>query len=321
MSSETLKEAAGVVDVHAHFVTPWYVEAALAAGHVKPDGMPGWPSWSVDDHLRLMDESGVQRSVLSISSPGVHFGDDVAAADLARRVNDFAAEVCEAHPDRFGFFASTPLPDVDAALAEIERATQMGADGVVVETNIGGTYVSDPSLGAFWDEVNRRGTVVFMHPTSPPSIAATNLGNPSPMMEFLFDTTRVVASLILRGVVTPETGTRLIVTHCGAFLPLLVDRLELFAALTPAGTTPPAVMETTRTLWFDLAGTPVPTHANVLMQKVGSDHLLFGSDYCWTPAPIAKLHVDALDEQWDGWRDLVGRNAAALWSQRASDVS
>ena len=104
---------AGFVDVHAHFVTDWYAAQASAAGHQLPDGMLTWPTWSAETHLELMDRSGIDTAVLSVSSPGVHFGDDAAARVLARRLNDFAASVVADHPDRFGWFASLPLPDVD----------------------------------------------------------------------------------------------------------------------------------------------------------------------------------------------------------------
>jgi len=111
-----------LVDVHAHFLTDAYVSAARAAGHEHPDGMPGWPSWSAGQHLQLMDQWGVARSILSISSPGIHFGDDQAARELASHVNNAGAAVARAHPDRFGHFASLPLPDVGGSLAELAFA-------------------------------------------------------------------------------------------------------------------------------------------------------------------------------------------------------
>jgi hypothetical protein len=92
----------GFIDVHAHFVTDWYAAQASAAGHQLPDGMPPWPTWSAETHLELMDRSGIDTAVLSVSSPGMHFGDDSAARVLARRLNDFAASVVADHPGRFG---------------------------------------------------------------------------------------------------------------------------------------------------------------------------------------------------------------------------
>ncbi len=103
---------APLIDVHAHFVTDGYVAAATAAGHVEPDGIPGYPTWDAETHLGLMDGWGVRTSILSISSPGVHFGDDRAACTLAREVNEFGARTAREHRGRFGHFASLSLPDV-----------------------------------------------------------------------------------------------------------------------------------------------------------------------------------------------------------------
>jgi len=103
-----------LVDVHAHFLTDAYVVAARAAGHIHPDGMAGWPPWSAGEHLRLMDRWRVATAMLSISSPGTHFGDDAAARRLTREVNEAGAAISRAYPGRFGHFASLPLPDVPA---------------------------------------------------------------------------------------------------------------------------------------------------------------------------------------------------------------
>ena len=166
-----------LVDVHAHFLTDAYVSAARAAGHEHPDGMPGWPSWSAGQHLQLMDQWGVARSILSISSPGVHFGDDQAARELTRHVNDAGAAVARAHPDRFGHFASLPLPDVEGSLAELACALDdLGSDGVAVETSAGGIYLGDARYAPLYEELNRRHTVVFAHPTSPPCAQEVALG-------------------------------------------------------------------------------------------------------------------------------------------------
>lgn len=307
-----------LVDVHAHFVTPWYAEEAIAAGHVQPDGMPGWPEWTPEAHLRLMDAHGIDQAVLSISSPGVHFGDDAAAADLARRVNDFAMEVCAKWPDRFRFFAALPLPSVDGALDELTRGLdELGAAGVAVETNAHGHYLSDPMFEPVLAELDRRAAVVFVHPTSPPGWERTALGAPRPMLEFLVDATRTAAALLTDGVPTRHPSLQLIITHCGAFLPLLVDRLRLFAAAITPGGDSATIDDGLARLWFDLAGTPMPRHAEALIAMAGTEHLLYGSDYCWTPPPAMAAQVAALDAGWredqhGPWRELTAANAAAL---------
>jgi 6-methylsalicylate decarboxylase len=189
-----------LIDVHAHFVTEGYVAAAKAAGHVLPDGMPRWPRWDANTHLALMDQWGVAIALLSVSSPGVHFGDDIAARALAREVNDFGAGVAREYPGRFGHFASLPLPDVDGSLAEAVRALdELGSDGLAVETSSGGVYLGDPRFEPVWAELDRRRAVVFVHPTSPPCFEAVSLGRPRPMLEFIFDTARAVSDLVLAG--------------------------------------------------------------------------------------------------------------------------
>lgn len=206
----------GLIDVHAHFVTDSYVAAARSAGVEHPDGMPGWPSWSVEQHLDLMDRSGIEKSYLSISSPGVHFGDDDAARSLAREVNESGARVRAERPQRFGHFASLPLPDVEGSLAEVAHALDvLRADGVAVETNHHGVYLGDPRFEPLWEDLDRRGALVFVHPTSPPNADDVSLGRPRPMLEFLFDTARTAGDLLLRGVLTRYPRIRWVLTHGG----------------------------------------------------------------------------------------------------------
>ncbi|GGF34693.1 amidohydrolase family protein [Subtercola lobariae] len=312
-----------LIDIHAHFLPPWYVEEAVGAGLVVPDGTPGWPSWSVDDHLRLMDANGITTSVLSISSPGVHFGDDARAAALAIRVNDFAAEVCAEHPDRFDFFATLPLPAVDASLAEAIRGLdELGAVGVAVGSNAQGAYLNNAQNAELWRELDSRGATVFMHPQSPAGWELTSLDLPRSMIEFLFDSTRSVIALALDGTFETYPGLQLVVPHCGAMLPLVADRVDLFqkrmlpAAPYPAGSKRVA-SETLRDLWYDLAGTPMPTQASALVNLVGDSHVLFGSDHCFAPPALVAEQIASLDEQWrerigGDWRELTTANAVRL---------
>lgn len=218
-----------LIDLHSHFLTPSYVEAARSAGHTSPDGMPGWPDWDPARHLALMDECGITTSLLSVSSPGTHFGDDRAARRLSREVNEAGASLRADHPDRFGHLASLPLPDVDGALAEAVHALdELGSDGVTVETNANGRYLGDPAFAPLWAELDRRRAVVLVHPTSPPHAAEVTAGRPRPMLEFVFDTARSYTDLMLSGTLTRFPGVRWIATHCGGALPALADRIELF---------------------------------------------------------------------------------------------
>ncbi|WP_405699367.1 amidohydrolase [Streptomyces sp. NBC_01383] len=307
-----------LVDVHAHFVTDSYIAAAKNAGYVRPDGMTGYPAWSPAAHLELMDRGSIRTSVLSVSSPGTHFGDDEAARVLSREVNEFAAGLVRDHPGRFGHFASLPLPDVEGSLAELAHALDvLGSDGVAVETNAHGSYLGNAAFEPVWSELNRRGAVVFVHPTSPPCHEAVSLDRPRPMLEFIFDSTRTVSDLVVAGVLTRHPDIQWVFTHGGGALPLLADRMELFRTVfLGSGADQATVPEQLRRLWFDMAGSPFPNQVPALVKAFGSDRLLYGSDYCWTPAGGAAAQIASVDaaEQPadDTWRALTTRNAVRL---------
>nr|WP_168516076.1 amidohydrolase family protein [Streptomyces sp. S1D4-11]QIZ00975.1 amidohydrolase [Streptomyces sp. S1D4-11] len=315
-----------LIDLHAHFVTEQYVEAARSAGHHYPDGMPHWPRWDATEHLQLMDRHGIRTSVLSLSSPGVHFGDDQAARLLSRAVNEYAAEARHRHPGRFGHFASLPLPDVEGSLSELAHCLDvLGSDGVAVTTNTGGVYLGDARYEPLWSELDRRRGVVFVHPTSPPHADAVALGRPRPMLEFIFDSARAISDLVFNGVISRYAGIQWIFTHSGGAVPLLADRMELFRTVFgdtgQADSTEQTVPEQISRLWFDMAGTPFPRQIPALAAGFGSDRILYGSDYCWTPGFGVSAQIASLDtaEQPspDTWHTLTTRNAERLLPQLA----
>ncbi|WP_030868031.1 amidohydrolase family protein [Streptomyces sp. NRRL S-37] len=314
----------GYLDVHAHFLTDSYVRRAREAGHELPDGVPAWPTWSAAAHLELMDRCGIETSMLSISSPGVHFGDDTAARRLAREVNEAGAQAVRDHPGRFGLFASLPLPDVDGALEEIAYAYDtLHADGVVLETNTHGTYLGDPDLEPVWAELGRRRAVVFLHPTSPVCWERSALGRPRPMIEFIFDTARTVTDLLMAGTLDRHRDLTVIVPHCGGALPVLADRIDGFMRMfMPEGTAVPGAVEQLRRLHYDLAGPALPRQLPALLNLVGSDRLLYGSDHCWTPAAGVEAHVAGLDaapapDGAGSWRALTTANARRILPRTA----
>ncbi|MER7834343.1 amidohydrolase family protein [Streptomyces sp. NPDC096040] len=272
----------GAIDVHAHFLTPRLRAAMEAAGHGQPDGMPAVPDWSPEAALAMMDRTGIAAALLSVSSPGVHYGDDTAARELARAVNDEGAAVVRDHPGRFGLLASLPLPDLSDALAETRYAIEdLGADGITLLTSYAGRHLGDPYYEPLMAELDRYCAVVFLHPTSPPCWEATSLGRPRPMLEFPFETTRAVANLVLNGVLDRYPAIRFVVPHAGAALPVLADRIGAFAVATQD---PPVdVLGALRGLYYDVAGLPLPRQLPALLTLTDADHILYGSDYPYTP--------------------------------------
>jgi len=300
-----------MIDVHAHYLTPRYRDALLAAGIEHPDGMPAIPRWSVESALTTMDSLGIDVALLSVSSPGVAFGD--GTVDLARHVNDVAAAVMADHPTRFGAFASLPLPDVDAARAEIARALDdLGLDGVVLLTNVDGVYLGDVSLEPVLAELHRREAVVFVHPTSPTCWDCVSLGRPRPMLEFPFDTTRAVTNLIYSGAFDRYDGIRWIIPHAGGTLPFLGARIAGMAPMF--GEEPATVARALRRAWYDLAGSTSAPHLAALDLVADPGRVLYGSDWPFTPEPAVAGLRRALD---DGRVATLTANARALFPRFA----
>jgi predicted TIM-barrel fold metal-dependent hydrolase len=297
------------IDVHSHFIPEIYRAALEMNDLMRPDGIAVMPAWSVEKALETMDRLGIRTAFLSISSPGVHFGDDEAAVQLARQVNEEAARLVKVHPGRFGFFASTPLPNVELAVAELRYAfDHLAADGIVLTTNFKGVYLGNGVLDPIYAELNERHATVFIHPTSPhcpcsrvaqqeEPASSVALGYPRPMLEFMFETTRSVTNLILAGVLERYPHIEFIVPHAGAALPVLAARVELLLPmLSVADAPPPPSLRTAlRKLHFDLAGAPVPELLSSLLQVADLGHIHYGSDWPFTPAPICEKLLSALD--------------------------
>jgi predicted TIM-barrel fold metal-dependent hydrolase len=296
--------ACGRVDVHAHFLPEPYQRALHEAGLVRVDGGMPVPEWSADAHLAAMAARGVTTSMLSVSSPGLHFLQGAAARRLARDVNEIGAGLRRDHPGQFGVFAALPLPDVEGALAEIDHAyDHLGVDGICLETNARGLYLGDPAFAPVFDALERRKAVVFLHPTSPECLAQIGMGYPAPLLEFPFDTARTVVSLVYAGVLRHRPNIRVILSHGGGALPILVSRIAMVAQ-TPLATPRPEhgaaeVLAEVQRLYFDLALCATPATLAALLQITDLSHVLFGTDYPFAPPPAIDGNTAAFGKMMD----------------------
>ncbi len=310
------------IDVHAHFITDDYRTALVANGHAQPDGFPEIPKWTAEEHVAAMDRLGIATSFLSISSPGVFLGDDAATKDRAREVNEAGRQAVVDHPGRFGQFASLPLPDVDATMAEIAYCCeQLDVDGFAVLTNTGGTYLGDPAFQPVFAELDRRNARLFIHPTSPTCWEHTSFGRPRPMVEFLFDTTRTVVDLVLNGTIAKHPGIEFLIPHAGATLPLVADRVSIFSLLLEVDPSVDVLRDLGR-LHFDLAGFPLPRQLDSLLTITTLEHLHYGSDYPFTPEFAVAMAGDGLAEVGESPGDLLDAlraNTERLFPSRFGD--
>ncbi|WCE00078.1 amidohydrolase family protein [Streptomyces sp. HUAS 31] len=196
--------------------------------------------------------------MLSYAAPLAGPDDPATAREVARSVNEFAAELVKNRPDRFGHFAVLPLPDVDGALAEAAHALdELDADGVLVLSNAHGRYLGDPAFEPLWAELDARSAVILVHPTAPPGPPLADV--PLPLVDFPYDTTRAALHMTVRGVPRRYPRMRMILPHAGGFLPYAAQRFALAARLhTDAtgdggGTTPEDFLTDLRRFYFDTA--------------------------------------------------------------------
>ncbi|MFJ6541680.1 amidohydrolase family protein [Streptomyces sp. NPDC091385] len=253
----------------------------------------------------------------SVTSPGVHLGDDADARELARAVNEYGAEVVKDRPDRFGHFASIPLPDVDAAVAEAVYALDvLGADGVVLMSNAHGKYLGDADFEPLWAELDRRSANVFVHPAQPPMTLLP--GTPAPLADYVFDTTRTALNMVLNGVMDRYRNVRVILSHGGGFLPYAAYR---FSGLTATVVDPERdaedIVRALKRFYFDTALSASPSALPSLLAFAEPGHVLYGSDWPFAPTEAGSYYNHFLETYPDfapGQAAAVNRgNAEALF--------
>lgn len=294
-----------MIDIHGHILTKGYLDLLEAHGATREDGFP-LPAWSEIDALAFLDEASISYQVLSLSSPHPYFGNAEESAAFCRAFNDETARVVARHPNRFGFCAVVPLPDVDAAIAEATRAIgDLDALGVKLASNSRGLYLGDERLDPLFYRLESlaegRGhdVVCLIHPSRPEPIAeGVFSAGPTPLYEFLADTTRAVLNMIAHNVPRRFPHVQIVVPHCGSFLPNVVRRIEgtqpiLERAHMMSHVDVPANLAR---LWFDTAGDPVPDLLPLLLTITSPSHVLFGSDFPFTPNERALANARRLQE-------------------------
>lgn len=309
---------AGAVDIHGHLLDAAYLELLEKHDALFEDGFP-LPSWDAAEAVSFMDEAGIDLQVLSLSSPQPHFGDDAESIAFCRSFNDRTAEAVRAHPHRFAFAATLPLPCVDAACAEAERAMrELGAVGVALPSNAHGLYLGDAALEPLMETLNALEAVVLVHPHKPAALTeGLFTSGPVPLYEFLADTTRAVLNMLARNVPVRYPNIRFVIPHTGSFLPNVAGRITAIQPfLTTQGMMPDAdIADGLARLYFDLAGNPTPQMLDLLLSVAAPDHVLYGSDYPFTNAQLALRGKERLEEMLSSrpYRDAIMReNALAL---------
>lgn len=263
------------IDTHVHVTPASFLEAI--------GGIPGVVPSSIGGLRELMERFEIDAAIVSLGPPGPFLGDQRRATELARVVNE---ELAAVRNDNVAVLATLPLPDVEAALAELGRALdELDLDGVFLLSNVAGAYLGDPAWDPLFEELERRGTYVFLHPALPPHPLA--LSHPVWLYEFTFETTRALANLIYSGTLERCPSIRLQAAHLGGTAPFLAHRLASLADREPvlAERAPAGALEYLRRLYYDTGLSNNAVALASTLELIPPEHVVFGSDWPYAALP------------------------------------
>jgi len=327
-----------IIDVHNHLYPPEYLEQleklANFSTHTDDNGnkfiadqgsrIVTLTEQMVDVNARLseMDQFGVNVQVLSLSIPNTYFTDSGAAVELAVMSNNYYAGVHKTYPDRFWCLASVPLPHVDEAIQEMERALiKLKMNGLILGTNILGKYLDEASFAPFFERADQLNATILLHPMSPVGVEHMNDYGLAPLVGFVFDTTTTVARMLFSGFLERYPNIKFILPHLGGTVPYLFGRWEIGWRAYPECRnrmqSPP--LDILRRLNYDV----VSLHEPSLMcayHSVGVDKLLFGTDYPHVIGDTAQTiaSIEGLNIPIDEKDQIFAQNALRLLNNTRS---
>ena len=294
--------AQGVIDVHSHIITPEFISSLEQENRLMDEGFP-LPKYDVNAHLKWMDEAGVQTSILTLAAP------QPSSALIIRKTNETAAKLKREHHGRYLFCAALPLPDVNAAIREaIYALDTLKADGIKLATNVQGQYLGAPELDTLFSVLNERKAVVILHPHRPDPVNRQVMQQtPLAMQEYLSETTRAVSNMITRNVLARYPKVKVVIPHCGAYLPLAVPRMK---SLTPVMQANQMVGKidweaNLAALYYDLAGAHSPEVIRMMLTITTPDHLLYGSDYPYVAPQVLTASLARMKQYLTNESDLA----------------
>ena len=281
-----------VVDIHAH-ISPEGLIRAMREGR-DWHGIPAAQllqtheytprtMWTPEQRLREMDELGVDVHVLSTNSFLYFYERDTSStAAMARECNDYVAQLTWDHPDRFAGFATLPMQDVNAAVAELERAVrELGLKGAMIGDHVNGATYDEPSFMPLWRAAEALGGVVFVHQAGDTTVSARNgryhlpnsIGN-------LVDRTVTFASFVYGGVVDACPGLKVCLAHGGGFACYGAGRMDRGWQVRPEARVnidrPPSTH--LNRFWYDCLSHDERA-LRYLIDAVGVERVVFGTDW------------------------------------------
>lgn len=288
------------IDVHSHIVLTEYLDVLEKHDALLEETFP-LPKWNANAQVEFMKDANIEYSVLTLPAPLPFFDDIKESKTIIRHINEVSAKVKKDYPGKFKFCASLPLPDVKAAIDEaIYALDTLHADGIRLATNSRGLYIGDEKLDTLMSVLNERSAVIIIHPHRPtPYPEEIIKTTPLAMYEYPAETTRAIVNMISRNVLVRYPNIKVVVPHCGSFLPLAIPRMKsILPAMVAKG-----YMETIdwdgnlSKLYYDLAGNPTPEIIKMMLTITTPEHIMYGSDYPYLPDSVLIKKQEQLQKE------------------------
>jgi 6-methylsalicylate decarboxylase len=271
-----------IIDVHSHPILPFGELAPVGKGHKQPD-------WSVESALSYMDGYDISACVLSAPA-SANDATGQEARDITRRTNEALAEIVSQHPKRFGAVATLPALDPDGALAEIGYALDtLKMDGVTTTTSLNDVYLGEPQFDPWFEDLNRRSATLFVHPTITKAGQTLLSGLNASVLEFMFDTTRMITNMVSTGAKKRFSQIKMISTHGGGTIPYLVNRIQTLEHTFGVGPgrlelSSEEVREGIASFYYDLTAATSEAQLCAILKLVPVSQLLMGLDLPFMPS-------------------------------------
>jgi aminocarboxymuconate-semialdehyde decarboxylase len=302
------------IDIHAHYVPPQLIDAVAARGKdigvrlVRSDGAP--PALHFDYGFkvrpffpRLIEPVGERRAWLDAQGIDLQivgtwpdiFGYGLPAETCVawhRMLNDTLAAWCADNADRFAWIGSVPLIEAQAAAEELERAVGLGACGVIISSNVENTNLGELALDLFWREAEARAMPVLIHPVLVgPAPRAAKFGL-AQVAQYTFDTTLGVGSLLMSGVLDRFPRLKLVLSHGGGAYPYLAGRFDIMHRRMDRAAQGDVAAKAPSAYAAQMAYDSIvhaPKALRFLIDVVGLDNVVLGTDYSFPPADMEPL--------------------------------
>ncbi len=287
------------IDTHCHLHNPEYHKELKQRGWtgnrvIRVDSREAasrdWKEYA-DARIASMDRLEIARQVATSSFSILSQADNAFHREWAQANNDFLANICRRNPDRFSAFAGVPLPDVTASISELRRVAALpGIVGIQLHTHIGKTMLDDPELLPFYQEMDKLGLTLFIHPTLPLGYDEIpqyrRWASLYQFIGYLFDTTMTFTRLTYAGILEKCPRINMIASHMGGMLPFVYHSIDIMReemALDGKDVPPRQPGEYFKRLYADTARPLKAATLQCALALFGEDHILFGSDMpFWT---------------------------------------